>query len=171
MTSSAPSVLLAVAGRLPALIEQSDQLDSMVQSIQEAFERGRVEEAICRRTERWAKSATAALEAAEKLVAAEPARTLPEAAVQLMLAVSRAQLLSVPALDESDRATTAAELERLLQSALPVVAEAAGIDLADFGQAYYADRRTDPFYRGASAASALAHPVLDGARLKAAGFG
>ena len=171
MTATSTSVLLAVAGRLPALIDQADQLESMVQSIREAYEKGRVEEAICRRTERWAQSAAAALDAAEKLVAAEPARALSEAAIQLMLAVSRVQILAVPGLNAEERAETGAELERLLQSALPVVAAAAGVELADYGRAYYADRRTDPFYRGASAEAATAHPVLDEARLKAAGFG
>lgn len=171
MNSTTPSVLLAVAQRLPALIEQADQLDSMMHTILDAHDTGRIEEAYCRRAERWAKSASAALEAAEKLVASEPARNLAEAAVQIMLAVSRAQVLGTRGLSDEERADAAAELERLLQSALPVVADAAGIDLADYGRAYYADRRTDPFYRGASAESASAHPVLDEARLKAAGFG
>jgi hypothetical protein len=115
--------------------------------------------------------AGAALEAAEKFIAAKAARSLAEAAIQIMLALSRAQILSVPGLDEAERENNAAELERLLQSALPVIADAAGIDLSEFGRAYYADRRTDPFYRGATAQGASAHPVLDEARLKAAGFG
>jgi hypothetical protein len=165
------SALLALAERLPGLIAQAEQLETMVQSIRDAHDEGRVENAICRRAERWAQSADAALEAAEKFIAAEPARTLAEAAIQIMLAVSRAQILSVPNLDEAEREGNAAELERLLQSALPVIAEAAGIELSEFGRAYYADRRTDPFYRGATTEAASAHPILDGARLKAAGFG
>lgn len=165
------SVLLAVAGRLPALVEQAEQLETMVQSVRDARDQGRVEDAVCRRAERWSASAAAALEAAERLIAAEPAKTLAEAAIQLMLAVSRAQIVAAPGLDAEAREAAAGELERLLQSAMPVVADAAGIDLSEFARAYYADRRTDPFYRGAAAAGETAHPVLDEARLKAAGFG
>jgi len=170
-SSNPRSVLLAVAGRLPSLIEQSEQLETMVQSVRDARDAGRVEDAVCRRAERWSQSAAAALDAAEQLIAAEPAKSLAEAAIQLMLAVSRAQVLSVPGLEAEERESTASELERLLQSAMPVVADAAGIDLSEFGRAYYADRRTDPFYRGAASPGESAHPVLDEARLKAAGFG
>ena len=186
MTPSQPrqSLLMTVASRLPTLVEQADQLDAMMQKIRDAHEAGRIEEDIRRRVERWAESSANGLEAAERLIASEPARTLAEAAIQLMLAVSKAQVLAISTLTDEERAASSADLERLLQSAMPVVADAAGIDLVDYGRAYYAARGTDPFYRGSEPvaephrAAAPAAPSQEGAqphydpmaRLKAAGF-
>ena len=165
---------MTVASKLPLLIEQAEELDTMLRKI-DSEEASKTEDDIRRRVERWAESATNGLEAAERLIASEPARALADAAIQLMLAVSRAQILAVSGLGDEERAAALADLERLLQSALPIVADAAGIDLANYGRAYYADRRTDPFYRGeplVAAAEDAAAPHYDPvARLKAAGFG
>lgn len=174
---SRPSLLMSIAGRLPLLAEQAEELDSMLHRVRAAQNEGRIEDDMCRRVERWAESASAALEAAEKLIASEPARALAEAAIQLMLAVSKAQVVAIEDLTIEERAAAASDLERLLQSALPIVADAAGIDLAEFGRAYYADRRTDPFYRGTpssapSDSSQTQGPAQEAlVRLKAAGFG
>jgi len=165
---------MTVASKLPLLIEQAEELDTMLRKI-DSEEAGKTEDDIRRRVERWAESATNALEAAERLIASEPARALADAAVQLMLAVSRAQIAAVSGLNDEERAAALADLERLLQSALPIVADAAGIDLTNFGRAYYADRRTDPFYRGEPLAAATAEDIAAHydpvARLRAAGFG
>lgn len=172
-SQSRQSLLMTVASKLPLLIEQAEELDTMLRKI-DSEEAGKTEDDMRRRVERWAESATNALEAAERLIASEPARALADAAIQLMLAVSRAQIVAVSGLKDEERAAALADLERLLQSALPVVADAAGIDLANFGRAYYADGRTDPFYRGEALATAAedAAPHYDPiARLKAAGFG
>ena len=165
---------MTVASKLPLLIEQAEELDTMLRKI-DSEEAGKTEDDIRRRVERWAESAANALEAAERLIASEPARALADAAIQLMLAVSRAQIVAVSGLKDDERAAGLADLERLLQSALPIVADAAGIDLTNYGRAYYADRRTDPFYRGeplVAAAEDRVAPHYDPvARLKAAGFG
>jgi hypothetical protein len=165
---------MTVASKLPLLIEQAEELDTMLRKI-DSEEASKTEDDIRRRVERWAESATNGLEAAERLIASEPARALADAAIQLMLAVSRAQILAVSGLQDHERAAALADLERLLQSALPIVADAAGLDLSNYGRAYYADRRTDPFYRGeplVAAAEDSATPHYDPvARLKAAGFG
>jgi len=165
---------MSVAAKLPLLIEQAEELDTMLSKLN--GNAGATEDDIRRRVERWAQSAANGLDAAERLIASEPARALADAAIQLMLAVSRAQILAVSSLSDAERAAALADLERLLQSALPVVADAAGIDLSNYGRAYYADRRTDPFYRGeplgpaTSEEPAATHydPV---AKLRAAGFG
>ncbi len=173
-TQPKQSLLMTVASKLPLLIEQAEELDTMLRRI-DNDEAGKAEDEIRRRVERWADSATNGLEAAERLIASEPARALADAAIQLMLAVSRAQILAVSSLEDGERAAALADLERLLQSALPVVADAAGIDLSNYGRAYYADHRTDPFYRGEEIAATeeeAAAPHYDAmARLKAAGFG
>jgi len=164
---------MTVASKLPLLIEQAEELDTMLRKI-DSEEAGKTEDDLRRRIERWAGSASNALEAAERLIASEPARGLADAAIQLMLAVSRAQIVAVSGLNDEERAAALGDLERLLQSALPIVADAAGIDLASYGRAYYADRRTDPFYRGeplAAAEDALMPHYDPVARLKAAGFG
>lgn len=184
LSSNRASLVLTVASRLPALIEQAEHLESMAAAFEgEALKDTTGEDAV-RRVGRWLDSAAASLEAAERLIASQPARSLAEAAVQVMLAVAKAQVLSVSGLADEERACVAEELERLLQSALPVVADAAGVDLAEFGRPYYADRQTDPFFRGANppadGASAEAAPAQpdetalpadSAARLRAAGFG
>lgn len=175
-TQPKPSLLMTVASKLPLLIGQAEELDTMLRQI-DCEEAGKTEDDLRRRVERWADSATCGLEAAERLIASEPARALADAAIQLMLAVSRAQILAVSALSDQERAAALADLERLLQSALPIVADAAGIDLSDYGRSYYADRRTDPFYRGEPLAATAttdesSAPHYDPvAKLKAAGFG
>ena len=173
MSQPKQSLLMTVASKLPLLIEQAEELDTMLRKI-DGEEAGKTEDDIRRRVERWAESAANALDAAERLIASEPARALADAAIQLMLAVSRAQIVAVSGLKDEERAAALADLERLLQSALPIVADAAGIDLTNYGRAYYADHRTDPFYRGEPLAAAqdTAAPHYDPvARLKAAGFG
>jgi hypothetical protein len=183
LQSSRASLVLTVASRLPALIEQAETLESMAANLEtDALKDGAGEDAV-RRVGRWLDSAGASLEAAERLIASQPARSLAEAAVQVMLAVAKAQVLSVSGLADEERATVSEDLERLLQSALPVVADAAGLDLAEFGRAYYADRQTDPFFRGGepaaeeTAPAEPAHPdetslpADSAARLRAAGFG
>lgn len=184
LQSPRASLVLTVASRLPALIEQAEHLDAMAASLEsEALKDGTTEDA-ARRVGRWRDSANAGLDAAERLIAAEPARSLAEAAVQVMLAVAKAQALSVSSLAEDERLNVTEDLERLLQSALPVMADAAGVDLADFGRGYYAGRQTDPFYRGGerpgdgvgseAGASQPDEPNLpadSAARLRAAGFG
>jgi hypothetical protein len=183
LQSPRASLVLTVASRLPALIEQAEHLDAMAASLEsEALKDGKSEDMV-RRVGRWQDSANAGLEAAERLIATEPARSLAEAAVQVMLAVAKTQTLSVSSLTDDERQSVAEDLERLLQSALPVMAGAAGVDLADFGQTYYAGRQTDPFYRGGELAADGAGtgaasepdeanlPADSAARLRAAGFG
>ena len=142
------SLLMSVASRLNALIAQAQELEAMKDKVEDAAERGQAQPAIARRVARWAKSAGTGLEAAETLIASERAESLGEAAVQIMIAISRAQIMAVPGLTEAERLEHAEGIDRLLHSSLRVIEEAAGIDLSDYGRSYYASAKTDPFYRG-----------------------
>lgn len=152
------SLIKSVASRLSDLIARSQDMDDIRDKMEDATEKGRATPAGARRAARWAQSAGTALESAEALIASEQATDLEEAAIQLMLAVAKSQIVSVPSLTAEERAEQAATIERLLYSSLNIIEQIADVDLSDYGRDYYASASANPF----GPAEALAKQAADG---------
>lgn len=104
------------------------------------------------RVDLWRHTNLQAIEGAEQVIAAVPAAELDEAVIQILIAAGYANNLADEAWDVGLK-DSAARLALLLRSALPVVARAAGVDLAEFGAEHYGQGARDwPF-----------HPVRSGA--------
>ena len=92
--------------------------------------------------ELWRETNLQAIEGLELAIASLPATELTEAAVQLLIAGGYADQVAEE-LDDPRLREPMARLARLLISALPVVAEAAGVDLAAYAPGRYAQGERD----------------------------
>jgi hypothetical protein len=99
------------------------------------------------------KTNDAAQYAIEGLVATTRAKTLAEAAVQVMLACAHVDIVANEEFDSSGRKELADNAMRMLQSAMLVMTREAGIDPADFGADNYAFPSCCPRPNGALAAA------------------
>ena len=78
----------------------------------------------------------AALDATEIVIASTPAETLAEAAIQIMVAVRWSDFLRSPG-ENINPDELHERMERMLLSALAVIVQEGGVDLAEFGSAFY----------------------------------
>ena len=93
-------------------------------------------------TELWRQTNLQAIDGIELAIASLPATGLAEAVVQLLIAGGYADQVAEE-LDDPRLREPVTRLLRLLRSALPVVAEAAGVELADYAPARYAQGEQD----------------------------
>jgi hypothetical protein len=100
--------------------------------------------------ELWRETNLQAIEGLELAIASLPATDLAEAAVQLLIAGGYADQVAEE-LDDPGLREPMTRLVRLLTSALPVVAEAAGVDLAAYAPGRYAQPERDGPFRAADA--------------------
>lgn len=88
------------------------------------------------------------ISALEDEISANPATSLPEAAVQVMLASAYLERVREELVDDTDQVLL--KMERLIRSALTAVVRETGVDLAEFAGDRYAPEYTDPFRRSAT---------------------
>jgi hypothetical protein len=100
--------------------------------------------------ELWRETNLQAIEGLELAIASLPATDLAEAAVQLLIAGGYADQVAEE-LDDARLREPMARLVRLLTSALRVVAEAAGVDLAAYAPGRYAQGEQNAPFRAADA--------------------
>lgn len=81
--------------------------------------------------------------AIEDEIADNPATSLPEAAVQVMLASAYVERVREDLVDDTDEALE--KIERLVRSALSALVCEAGLDLSEYGGERYVPAYTDPF--------------------------
>lgn len=95
--------------------------------------------------ERWRETNTQAIEHLERTIAAVPAAEAGDAVVQVLIALGRIQALQ----DRTDDAELIQEfgvLRMLLRSAVPVLADKAGIEIEAYGADHYGvSEATSPF--------------------------
>lgn len=97
------------------------------------------------RTELWRQTNLQAIDGVELAIASLAATELPEAAVQILIAGGYANEV-VEELEDPGLRESVTRLARLLKSALPVVAKAAGVDLETYSAGRYAQGEQDwPF--------------------------
>lgn len=85
--------------------------------------------------------------ALEREIADNPATSLPEAAIQVMLAAAYVERVREDLVDDTEEALN--KMERLIRSALSAVVREAGVNLDEYGGRRYAPEYTDPFCRAA----------------------
>ena len=83
--------------------------------------------------------------ALEREIAENPATSLAEAAIQVMLAAAYVERVREDLVDDTEEALN--KMERLIRSALSAVVREAGVDLDQYGGRRYAPSYTDPFCR------------------------
>jgi len=83
--------------------------------------------------------------ALEDEIAANPATSLPEAAVQVMLVSAYIERVREDLVDDTDLILQ--KMERLVRSALSAVVRETGVNLAEYGGERYTPSYTDPFRR------------------------
>lgn len=83
------------------------------------------------------------ISALEDEITANPATSLQEAAVQVMLAAAFIERIREDLAGDQDELLT--KMERLVRSALSAVVRETGVNLAEFGGDRYAPVYTDPF--------------------------
>lgn len=83
------------------------------------------------------------ISALEDEITSNPATSLQEAAVQVMLAAAFIERAREDLVDDSDELLN--KMERLVRSALSAVVRETGVDLAEFGGDRYAPLYNDPF--------------------------
>ena len=88
------------------------------------------------------------ISALEDEISANPATSLPEAAVQIMLASAYLERVREELVDDTDQILL--KMERLIRSALSAMVRETGVDLAEFAGDRYAPDYTDPFHRSAT---------------------
>ena len=81
--------------------------------------------------------------ALEDEIAENPATSLQEAAVQVMLASAYVERVREDLVEDTDE--TLKKIERLVRSALSALVCEAGLDLAEYGSERYVPAYTDPF--------------------------
>lgn len=81
--------------------------------------------------------------AIEDEIAENPATSLQEAAVQVMLASAYVERVREDLVEDTDE--TLRKIERLVRSALSALVCEAGLDLAEYGGERYVPAYTDPF--------------------------
>ncbi len=81
--------------------------------------------------------------AIEDEIAENPATSLQEAAVQVMLASAYVERVREDLVEDTDEALL--KIERLVRSALSALVCEAGLDLAEYGGERYVPAYTDPF--------------------------
>lgn len=134
MSSPLPSMMQA----FQTLAERQQQLDQMELEAP-ADERARIGG--------WGETNLEALDHLERAIAAVPADDQKGAVVQVLIALERLSALRdrTEGPEQDDELTV---LHLLLRSALPALAEGAGVDLASYGGARYAREARDwPFFR------------------------
>jgi hypothetical protein len=85
------------------------------------------------------------ISALEDEISASPATSLPEAAVQVMLASAYLERVREELVDDTDQILV--QMERLIRSALSALVRESGVNLAEFAGERYAPEYTDPFRR------------------------
>lgn len=116
-THNAP--ILALAKRLEVLYQQAEQFDFSS----------------------WGSE----ISALEDEIAANPATSLPEAAVQVMLVSAYIERVREDLVDDTDLILQ--NMERLVRSALSALVRETGVNLAEYGGERYAPSYTDPFHQ------------------------
>ncbi len=111
------SPILSLAKRLEAHYQQAEQFDF--------------------------KSWGSEISALEDEIAANPATSLAEAAVQVMLVAAYIERVREDLIDDTDLVLQ--KMERLVRSALSAVVRETGFNLAEYGGERYAPAYTDPF--------------------------
>ena len=85
--------------------------------------------------------------ALESEITENPATSLAEAAIQVMLAAAYVERVREDLVDDTEEALN--KMERLIRSALSAVVREAGVDLDEYGGRRYTPEYTDPFCRSA----------------------
>ena len=131
--------LAHLTAALKDLLSKQAKLDQLELQALDDHERERIA--------RWRETNMQAIDHLERAIAAVPAAGPHEAVIQVLIAVGRIQNLSAEAAEEKlDEDLAVARL--LLCSALPVLAQAVGVDLVASGAAHYGQSSSDsPFYR------------------------
>ncbi len=114
--------ILSLARRLELLYQQAEQFDFLS----------------------WGSE----ISALEEEIAAKPATSLPEAAVQVMLASAYIERVREDLVEDQDAVLL--RIERLVRSALSAVVRETGINLAEYAGDRYAPAYTDPFDQAAA---------------------
>jgi AICAR transformylase/IMP cyclohydrolase PurH len=109
--------ILSLARRLEALYQQAEQFDFSS----------------------WG----AEISALEDEISANPATSLAEAAIQVMLASAYIERVREDLVDDTD--VILQKMERLVRSALSAVVRETGVNLTEFAGERYAPSYTDPF--------------------------
>lgn len=87
----------------------------------------------------------AEISALEDEITENPATSIPEAAIQIMLASAFIERVREDLVEDTD--SILQKMERLVRSALSAVVRESGVDLTEFGGNRYAPEYTNPFRR------------------------
>ena len=107
---------------------------SLARRLERLYQKEQALDAYCLQTE---------ISALEDEISANPATSLQEAAVQVMLAAAFIERIREDLVGDPDEVLS--KMERLMRSALSAVVRETGVNLAEFGGDRYAPIYTDPF--------------------------
>lgn len=121
----------------PTPIEDLGRVLSLLTQNQTQFDelRSREEQKPEEQVPRWRDTNARALESVREAIASIAASSVREATIQVMIAASEARRLAQTSQQDADAKDAVTKLNRLLRSALAVLARADGIDLAQYGAA------------------------------------
>jgi hypothetical protein len=148
-TSTMPSPLSSMVQAFQSLTARQQELDRM-ELAAPPDERPRVEH--------WGEINLDALDHLQRAIAAVPAEDHESAVIQVLIALDRLSALR-DRTEKRDFDDDFDVLQLLLRSALPALADAAGVDLAPYaGQRYARDGADYPFFTPRTTAARAAHP-------------
>jgi len=121
----------------PTPIEDLGRVLSLLTQNQSHFEEPGAEGAELSgdRVARWRETNSSALESVKSAIASIAATNLREATIQVMIAAGEARRLEQSGREDDRAGDAVTHLNRLLRSALAVLARAEGLDLAQYGAA------------------------------------